>query len=70
MGNKELNRIKAVLNEKHLTEGWLAEQLGMQLCTISLWCTNTKQPSIERLMKISKILDVSFVDLIIIPDDL
>lgn len=33
--DKNLNRIKAVLAEKHVTSKWLAEQLGKSTCTVS-----------------------------------
>ncbi len=37
--DKDLNRIKVVLVEKHLTSKWLAEQLGKSTCTVSKWCS-------------------------------
>lgn len=37
--DKNLNRIKAVLAEKHVTSKWLAEQLGKSTCTVSKWCS-------------------------------
>ena len=64
MDNKELNRIKAVLNEKNLTEGWLAEQLGCAPTTVSKWCTNSSQPSLESIEKIANLLDIDYTELI------
>ncbi len=55
---KNINRIKVVLVEKHRTNKWLAEQLGVTPSTVSKWCTNDAQPSLETLMKISVLLDV------------
>jgi len=63
MANKDLNRLKVVLAEKKRTNKWLAEQLGKDQGTISKWCTNTSQPDMETLARISKLLDVSVVDL-------
>ena len=40
------------------TGKWLAEQLGKNEATISRWCSNTSQPSLEMLMKIASILNV------------
>lgn len=53
MANKDLNRLKVVLIEKKRTNIWLAEQLGKDQGTISKWCTNTSQPDMETLARIS-----------------
>lgn len=54
----KLNRIKAVLAETGHTGKWLAEQLGRDPVTISKWCTNTSQPDLYTLQKISEILNI------------
>ncbi len=64
MANRELNRLKVVLAEKKKTNKWLAEQLGKDKTTISKWCTNTCQPDLGSLIKISKLLEVEVVDLL------
>jgi transcriptional regulator with XRE-family HTH domain len=64
MGTEKINRIKVVLVEQGKTGKWLAEQLGKNEATISRWCSNTSQPSLEILMKIAAILSVSAKDLI------
>ncbi|MDC7131032.1 helix-turn-helix transcriptional regulator [Bacteroides caccae] len=61
---KEINRIKAVLAEKNRTSKWLAEQLNKDPATVSKWCTNSSQPSIEFFIKIAELLNVGVVDLI------
>lgn len=53
-----LNRLKAVLAEKGKTSRWLAEQLGKSENTVSRWCANKVQPSIQQLNEIASILDV------------
>lgn len=53
-----LNRIKVVLVGKQKTGKWLAEQLGKSNCTISKWCSNTIQPDLQTLDKISQLLEV------------
>lgn len=65
MNNKDLNRIKVVLAERKRTNKWLAEQLGKDPATISKWCTNTSQPSIDMFFRIAKLLDVDYTELII-----
>lgn len=53
-----------MLAEKNKTSKWLAEKLGKDPATISKWCTNTSQPSLETLLKVAKYLDVDCRDLI------
>ncbi len=55
---KPINRIKVVLAEKQKTGKWLAEQLGKAPATISRWCSNSIQPSIETFSKIAELLNV------------
>lgn len=64
MTNRDLNRIKVVLAEKKRTNKWLAEQLGKDQGTISKWCTNTCQPDLGNLMKISELLEVDLNELV------
>jgi transcriptional regulator with XRE-family HTH domain len=64
MENKDLNRIKIVLVEKKKTSRWLAEQLGKDPATVSKWCTNTTQPSLEILFKIAALLEVNYTELL------
>lgn len=61
----KLNRIKAVLAEQEKTSKWLAEQVGKSACTVSKWCSNSVQPDLSTLDKISKLLDVSIRDLLV-----
>lgn len=58
MGTEKINRLKIVLVEQGKTGKWLAGQLGKNEATISRWCSNTSQPSLEMLMKIAVILNV------------
>lgn len=61
---KDINRIKVVLAEKKRTNKWLAEQLKKDPCTVSKWCTNTSQPSLETLLKIAELLKVNYTELV------
>lgn len=58
------NRIKAVLAEKQLTSKWLASELGKAENTVSRWCSNKVQPSLEILYEIANVLDVEVRSLI------
>lgn len=62
--DKDINRLKVVLAEKKRTNKWLAEQLGVAHSTVSKWCTNVCQPSLETLLQIADNLDVKVQDLI------
>ena len=64
MNNKDLNRIKVVLVEQKKTAKWRAEQVGKAPATVSKWCTNTSQPSLETLDKIASILQVKMSELV------
>ena len=59
-----LNRIKVVLVEKQKTGKWLAEKLGKDPSTVSKWCSNITQPTLDTLVNIAKVLDVDIKDLI------
>ena len=60
----KINRIKVILAEKEITSRWLAEQLGKSEVTVSRWCTNEVQPSIETLLEIANLLDIDIKELI------
>jgi putative transcriptional regulator len=59
------NRLKAVLAEKGRTNLWLANHLKMNKTTISKWCTNKAQPSIETFHEIAEALKVDVRELIV-----
>ncbi|KAB4427425.1 XRE family transcriptional regulator [Bacteroides thetaiotaomicron] len=59
-----INRIKIVLVEQNRTGKWLAEQLNKNEATVSRWCTNESQPSLDTLIKISEVLNVDVRDLL------
>lgn len=59
-----INRLKAVLAEQGKTNRWLAIQLKKNETTISRWCTNETQPSVENMIQISKLLSIDVKDLL------
>ncbi len=61
---ERINRLNVVLAEKNRKGKWLAEQLGKNEATVSRWCSNTAQPSLEMLVKIASILNVDPRDLL------
>lgn len=59
-----LNRIKIVLAEQAKSNNWLGEQVGKSPVTVSRWCTNEAQPSLQTLWEIAIALDVDVRSLI------
>ena len=60
-----MNRIKEVLDDKGIKQVWLAEKLGKSFNMVNSYCQNRRQPSLEVLYRIAKILNVNVKDLII-----
>jgi transcriptional regulator with XRE-family HTH domain len=65
MSKQRYNRIKIVLAEKEQSAKWLADQLGKDKSTVSRWCTNDMQPSIETFYEIAKVLDIEVRELFV-----
>ena len=61
---QDINRLKVVLAEQKRTNKWLAEQLGKDPASVSEWCTNASQPSLETLVEIARSLNVDVKDLL------
>lgn len=59
-----MNRIKEVLKEKGISQAWLAKKLDKSYNTINEYARNVRQPSIEDLYRIAKILNVNAKDLL------
>ena len=62
--DRKLNSINTALVDNGKTNKWLAEQLGKDPATVSKWCTNACQPSLEMMITISKLLKVDLNDLV------
>ena len=61
---QDINRLKVVLAEQKRTNKWLAEQLGKDPASVSKWCTNASQPSLETLVEIARSINVGVKDLL------
>ena len=61
---KVINRIKVVLAENDRTNRWLAEAIGKNEATVSRWCSNKAQPSIDVFRQIAEALDVDVRELL------
>lgn len=62
---KVINRVKIALIEQNKTGKWLTKQLGKNEATISRWCTNESQPSLETLVRIAEVLSIDVSDLLV-----
>ena len=62
--DKTMNRIKEVLEERGIKQTWLAERLGKSFCMVNSYVCNRRQPSLEVLFEIAKILNVNPKELI------
>ena len=62
--DKPMNRIKEVLEERGIKQIWLAEKLGKSFCIVNAYVCNRRQPSLEALFEIAKILQIDPKDLI------
>ena len=64
MPKKPINRLKVVLVEQGKTSKWLAQTLDKNETTISRWCTNEVQPSLDTLASIARLLDIDIKELL------
>lgn len=62
---KQINRLKIALVEQQKTNKWLAESVGKNESTVSRWCTNRAQPSLEVLIKIANVLKIDVKELLV-----
>jgi putative transcriptional regulator len=62
---KIFNRIKAVIAEQGKTNLWLAEELDVHTSTVSKWCQNEMQPTVESLFAIADTLEVDVRTLLV-----
>ena len=60
-----MNRIKEILDEKGIKQIWLAEKIGKSYNMVNGYVQNRRQPSLELLNEIAKVLDVDVKDLIV-----
>ncbi|MCB0397443.1 MAG: helix-turn-helix transcriptional regulator [Flavobacteriales bacterium] len=54
-----------ILAEKGKTNNWLAEKTGKNRTTVSKWCTNAMQPTVETLFEIAQALEVDVRELLV-----
>ncbi len=62
---EDINRLKLILVEKKKTSKWLADELGVNPSTVSKWCTNSSQPDLSTVLKITDLLKIDIKELIV-----
>ncbi len=65
----KLNRIKAVLTEKGISQTWLAKQIDKSFSMVNAYACNRIQPNLETLQQIAEVLHVDLKDLITDKED-
>lgn len=59
-----MNCIKEVLEKRGIKQTWLAERLGESFCIANSYVHNLRQPSLDVLFEIAKILNLDPKELI------
>ncbi len=62
--DKPKNRIKKVIEERGIKQTRLAERLDKSFCIVNSYVCNRRQPNLDVLFKIAKILNVNPKELI------
>ena len=65
MATNDINCILPGSLANKRTPTWLADELGKDPATVSKWCTNHSQPSLETLVQVAEALDVDVRSLIV-----
>ena len=57
-------RIKEFMNDRNITSAWLAKQVGISKVAVSNIVTGKSSPSLDNIIKIASVLNVSITELI------
>ncbi len=57
------NRLAVILEEKQVRQDQISSALGVTAATISRWCSNISQPSLDKLYMLASILKVDLSEL-------
>ncbi|MBM3206959.1 MAG: helix-turn-helix transcriptional regulator [Candidatus Staskawiczbacteria bacterium] len=61
-----MNRIGELIRQKGIKQVDVAKDRGVGKSTVSMYCSNTMQPSLSRLIKLAKMLNCEIGNLLII----
>ncbi len=62
-------RLKEILKEKGITQVFLAREMDLSTVTINHWVSGKAIPSVESLIRLAEILEVSLDELVVIEKD-
>ena len=62
-------RLKEILENKQLTQVWLADHVGVTVVSVNNWCQRKSEPSLKTLALIARVLKIKISDLIIEEND-
>ncbi len=62
-------RLKEILKEKGITQVFLAREMDLSTVTINHWVSGKAIPSVESLIRLAEILEVSLDELVLIEKD-
>ena len=60
----KLRRKRAVLEDKGISQTWLAKKLGRSFSTVNAYVCNRTQPNLTTLLEIAQLLSVDMKELI------
>ena len=58
-----MNNIKEIIKDKGLQMSWIAEKIKAHPSHLSMWISEERYPSQERLLRLAKLLKVKIKDL-------
>ena len=58
-----MNRIKEVIKDRGIRMDWIAKQIDAHPSHLSMWISEDRYPSQERLVKLARVLKVKVKDL-------
>ncbi|MFM1755916.1 MAG: hypothetical protein RL621_840 [Bacteroidota bacterium] len=62
-------RLKEILKQKGITQVFLAREMDLSTVTINHWVSGKAIPSVESLIRLAEILEVSLDELVLIEKD-
>lgn len=65
----KLNRIRDILEDRGISQTWLAKKMGKSFSAVNAYVCNRTQPNLTTLLEISQILSVDMKDLIADEDE-
>lgn len=60
-----MNRIKEMISITGMKQQQVANELGVARSTVSMYCSNTMQPPVKKLIKLAEVLNCDVSDLLV-----